>query len=191
MKSQGESLKKDTREILLDSAYETFYQYGYQGANIASILKEVGINKGSMYYFFKSKKALGLAVADERIRRNLNAKYHSLLQETDSYLALFNTLESAPDSLKYGCPLNKMSQEMLYIDDDFKKMLSSVYDDFETAVENIITKSVEEGVIPACDAKAAARLIIASYEGALMIYHLNRDRVQYADILQTLKKQFM
>ena len=123
-------MKKDTRELLLNSGFDTFYKYGYQGSNIASILKDVGINKGSMYHFFKSKKELGLAVIDERIRRNLIVKYTIVLESEQPFDKLFETLTQAPKLLKYGCPLNKMSQEMIYLDEDFSKMLGSVYDEF-------------------------------------------------------------
>ena len=41
-------MKKNTRELLLDSAFQTFYKQGFQGANIARILSDVGINKSSM-----------------------------------------------------------------------------------------------------------------------------------------------
>ena len=165
-------MKKNTRELLLDSAFKTFYKQGFQGANIATILNDVGINKGSMYHFFKSKKELGLAVVKERIELKLIEKYSKIknLQE------LFNTLKSAPKTLTYGCPLNKMSQEMIYLDNDFKKVLTEVYLTFETLISNI-TKS-----------KSKAQLIIATYKGALMIYHLNQNREQFKDILFELER---
>jgi len=165
-------MKKNTRELLLDSAFKTFYKQGFQGANIATILNDVGINKGSMYHFFKSKKELGLAVVKERIELKLIEKYSKIknLQE------LFNTLKSAPKTLTYGCPLNKMSQEMIYLDNDFKKVLTEVYLTFETLISNI-TKS-----------KSKAQLIITTYEGALMIYHLNQNREQFKDILFELER---
>ena len=70
--------KQNTRELLLDSAFQSFYKHGFQGANIGTILTEVGINKGSMYHFFKSKKALGLAVIKERIEQKLLQKYNCI-----------------------------------------------------------------------------------------------------------------
>lgn len=184
-------MKKDTRELLIDSAFSSFYKNGYQGAKIAEILKEVGINKGSMYHFFKSKKELGLAVVDERIRKNIKTKYEQVLESQTPYSTLFEILRSSPDTLVFGCPLNKMSQEMVYIDEDFKKLLSSVYKDFEQAIENILVKAISVMEIAECDTKATARLIIASYEGALMIYHLNQDRKQYERVLNILEKQFL
>jgi len=183
-------VKKDTRELLIDSAFSSFYKNGYQGANIAEILREVGINKGSMYHFFKSKQELGLAVADERIRKNIKVKYEKILESQTPYSTLFEVLRSSPDTLIFGCPLNKMSQEMIYIDVDFKKLLSSVYKDFEKSIDNILLKAVSIGEIPECDTEVTARLIIASYEGALMIYHLNQDRSQYGQVLDMLEQQF-
>ena len=41
-------MKKNTRELLLGSAFQTFYKHSFQGANIATILTDVGINKESM-----------------------------------------------------------------------------------------------------------------------------------------------
>ena len=175
--------KQNTRELLLDSAFQTFYKQGFQGANIASILADVGINKGSMYHFFNSKKELGLAVVKERIERNIVHKYSKILEEEQSFKNLFKALSSAPKTLPYGCPLNKFSQEMIYIDDEFKTLLSGAYAVFESLIIKILEK---ENIN---DAQTKARLIIASYEGALMIYHLNQDREAFRAVLSTLQEQ--
>lgn len=182
-------MKKETRERLIDSAFAIFYKQGYQGANIATILQDVNINKGSMYHFFKSKKELGLAVVDERIRKNIITKYQAVLENNRPYMTLFEILRSSPDTLIYGCPLNKMSQEMLYIDKEFKNVLTSVYQDFESCIANILEKAITLGEIDNCDTQVRARLIIAGYEGALMIYHLNQNRNQYNGVIDALKEQ--
>jgi TetR/AcrR family transcriptional repressor of nem operon len=176
---------KDTRELLLDSAATSFYKHGYQGANIAAILKEVGINKGSMYHFFKSKKALALAVIKERIERNLMTKYDAVLAKEHTLKSMFDTLRSAPETLVYGCPLNKMSQEMVYLDDDFKSLLSEVYKNFENVIELILRKAKIK------DASQKAKLIIATYEGALMSYHLTQNKEQFREILTTLEESLV
>ena len=177
--------KQNTRELLLDSAFNTFYKHGFQGANIANILNDVGINKGSMYHFFKSKKELGLAVVTERIESKILKKYEEVLKQNEAVKHLFDTLHSAPETLAYGCPLNKMSQEMLYIDDEFKVLLSKVYLSFEEVIEKILEK---EKVV---EAKSKAKLIIATYEGALMIYHLNQNKLEFREVLSSLEKQIL
>jgi len=182
-------MKKETRELLLDSAFNEFYQNGYQGASVAAILAEVGINKGSMYHFFKSKKALALAVIKERISNKIENKYTKVLEADESFLLLFKTLHSALDTLVYGCPLNKMSQEMVYIDKDFSDELSKVYETFESLINKILIKAVADNVISANNTLSNARLIISSYEGALMMYHLNKDEEAFIQVLQSIEKQ--
>lgn len=175
--------KQNTRELLLDSAFNTFYKHGFQGANIANILNDVGINKGSMYHFFKSKKELGLAVITERIEVKILNKYEEVLKKEEAIKHLFDTLRTAPETLAYGCPLNKMSQEMLYINEEFKKVLSKVYLSFENIIEQILKKENLK------ETQAKAKLIIATYEGALMIYHLNQNKIEFREVINTLEKQ--
>lgn len=175
--------KQDTRDLLLDSAFNTIYKHGFQGANVADILTDVSINKGSMYHYFKSKKELALTVVVERIEQKILTKYTQVLNEEEAVVELFNTLRTAPEALPYGCPLGKLAQEMLYIDDDFKIVLSKVYSSFEQIIEKILEKKN----VP--NSKSNAKLIIATYEGALLIYHLNQKELEFKETLNSLEKQ--
>ena len=137
-------------------------------------LNDVGINKGSMYHFFKSKKDLGLAVVKERIERELVEKYAVI----PTVKALFDTLCDAPTTLPYGCPLNKMSQEMRYLDADFQRVLGEAYATFERVVREILEREgIEESGLK-------AKQIIATYEGVLMIYHLDGDRESFVRVIR-------
>ena len=182
-------MKNRTRELLLDSGFKEFYKNGYQGASVATILQEVGINKGSMYHFFKSKKVLALGVIRERIYPNLELKYRKILEDDNSFVLLFETLQAAVDTLPYGCPLNKMSQEMVYLDRDFYEELSKVYLMFEALVEKILIKAQKEKIISPADTLTMARLIISTYEGALMMYHLNRDKSIFESVITDLQNR--
>ena len=179
--------KKDTRELLLNSAFKIFYRQGFQGSNILEILSDANINKGSMYYYFKSKNDLGIAVIQERIQKKIENKYTEILNNENIIDTLFESLQQAPETLIYGCPLNKMSQEMSYIDKNFQLALSKVYAKFEDLIEQILSKAIKNNEINNCDIKNTAKLIIATYEGGLMIYHLNHDKQAFVDILNTLK----
>ncbi|MEU9377111.1 ScbR family autoregulator-binding transcription factor [Streptomyces sp. NPDC048255] len=59
-------LKQDravrTREALLHAAAEEFDEKGYTGALVNSILERAGLTAGAMYFHFKSKEALAVAV---------------------------------------------------------------------------------------------------------------------------------
>ena len=48
--------KKDTKDLLLEITFDEVYTYGYQGASVLKILEKAGLNKGSLYHYFKNKK---------------------------------------------------------------------------------------------------------------------------------------
>src|SRR5262249_36090580 len=54
----------DTRERLLRTAMQLFWEEGYGSTSIADILQAAKVNSGSLYYFFPTKQDLLLAVLD-------------------------------------------------------------------------------------------------------------------------------
>ena len=61
--SRGEPEK--TRAAILKSALEEFAQEGVTGARTDEIARRAGVNKALLYYYFKDKEGLYLAVLDE------------------------------------------------------------------------------------------------------------------------------
>ena len=53
---QFKDIRKEKRQLILDSALIVFAQKGYHGASIAHIAKEAGISKGLIYNYFSSKE---------------------------------------------------------------------------------------------------------------------------------------
>jgi AcrR family transcriptional regulator len=51
-----------TREALLRAGAEVFDEYGYAGAGITRILERAGVTAGALYFHFKSKEGLALAI---------------------------------------------------------------------------------------------------------------------------------
>lgn len=51
-----ENLNEDKKQIILNAGFRIFGEYGYSKASIEDIVKEAGISKGSLFYYFGSKK---------------------------------------------------------------------------------------------------------------------------------------
>jgi len=62
---------------ILDVILEEFARKGYQRASTNAILEKAGIPKGTLFYFFGSKKEVFLYVVDSAIQRLINI-YKSL-----------------------------------------------------------------------------------------------------------------
>ncbi|MBC7298802.1 MAG: helix-turn-helix transcriptional regulator, partial [Demequina sp.] len=54
----------DKRERLADAALHLAYRHGFASTSIADIAEHAGVASGSVYYYFKTKDDVGLAVVD-------------------------------------------------------------------------------------------------------------------------------
>ena len=57
-----ENLETERKEALLETARAEFTEKGYDAASLNVIVREAGISKGSLYYYFEDKTDLYLAV---------------------------------------------------------------------------------------------------------------------------------
>ena len=60
---------KPDQERILDIILEEFAENGYQRASTNAIVQKAGIPKGTLFYYFGSKKAMFLYTLDEAVKR--------------------------------------------------------------------------------------------------------------------------
>lgn len=66
----------DTRNRILAAAARLFHERGFEATGVATILREVGVNSGSLYHFFPSKEALLVGV----LERHLESLHSTILE---------------------------------------------------------------------------------------------------------------
>jgi AcrR family transcriptional regulator len=71
-KKQIAGIRKEKRELILETALEVFATYGYHGASISMIAQHAGIAKGLLYNYFESKEELLKAVVSDGFKDFLN-----------------------------------------------------------------------------------------------------------------------
>ena len=62
VKTMDSPVAAPTRDRLVETARQLFLTKGYEATGIAEILRKAEVNSGSLYYLFKTKEALLLAV---------------------------------------------------------------------------------------------------------------------------------
>ena len=65
----------DTKEYIIDKAYELFMNSSYEGVSISDISKAVELTKGALYHHFESKEAIFKAVIDKYLIIRINNTY--------------------------------------------------------------------------------------------------------------------
>ncbi len=79
--AQNKAVENKTRHLLIAGAFREFCAAGYSGTNINRIVDKANITKGALYYYFKSKKELALAVVDDIVIARLESQWLGPLQK--------------------------------------------------------------------------------------------------------------
>jgi TetR/AcrR family transcriptional regulator, transcriptional repressor for nem operon len=179
---------KGTRQRLIDEAYEEIYSKGYQGASLNDILKNAGVHKGSMYYFFSSKKELAIASITEKMSARFEERYGLLVSKGEGVLQkLISTLkDTSLRDFSRGCPLLNLVQEMSNLDIDFDMALKAVYVQFKTVVKSVLDRAIELRELKPCDTMRLASFIIIVVEGAIFAAKASGDEKEYISAIEEL-----
>lgn len=107
--------KTDKRVRLIEAAKILIHQQGFNLTTLADIAQEADVPLGNVYYYFKTKEAIGEAVIEKRAAEiteflsrldemnDAKAKLSSLLQFTAEELEL---------TARFGCPVGGLCQEL-------------------------------------------------------------------------------
>jgi TetR/AcrR family transcriptional regulator, transcriptional repressor for nem operon len=183
-----------TRDTILDAAHGEIHRQGFQAASIASILAKTGLTKGALYHHFPAKHDLGLAVIEEIISAGMQAMVFDPLRESDDPLTtLLEVIERKGEtadleSVRLGCPLNNLMQEMSPLNDEFKNRLLAVLKLWQESVADALRRAQTQGRIRKdVDSMAAALFIVASWEGCVGVAKNMQSVQAYRVCMQQLR----
>ncbi len=159
-----------TRERLLQAASREIYRSGFQSASLDTILSSAGVTKGALYHHFKNKEALGYAVVEEVISRNVRRTWVEPLRSVkDPIGALIGIVRDIPvrsGDVCGGCELNNLAQEMSPLDAGFRKRLEAIFDAWREAAASVLRQGQLHGSVRRdVEPTDAAGLLIAMVEG--------------------------
>src|SRR5688572_13922460 len=107
--------KTDKRIRLIEAAMVLIHQHGFNLTTLAYIAQEADVPLGNVYYYFKTKEAIGEAVI-ERHASWYTERLSKLNDIADPMMRLFAFMESTPEELdrtaRYGCAIGGLCQEL-------------------------------------------------------------------------------
>ncbi|RFZ91712.1 TetR/AcrR family transcriptional regulator [Mucilaginibacter conchicola] len=162
----------ETRQMILQRSFELIYRQGYQATSIDNILATTQVTKGAFFYHFKSKDDMGLAMINEILYPGMYASLVTPLLKAGNpvneiYQMMRTVLLKVPFlQAKYGCPAINMIDEMAPLNDDFRKALVRLTQQWQNAIAQCLEQGKETGEVRGnVNTENAACFIVAGYGG--------------------------
>jgi len=181
--------QKLSSEQMLNTCALQFKAHGYAGTSMEMLAKACGMSKASFYYYAPNKEALLLKVL-EHTHQYLNQQLFTLndFNEVDPITQFENMHRKAIQFFSYeikGCLVGIISLEASSISEQILQKIRDIFQDWQNAFYQLFKQNLDENT-----AQNLAKISVADYEGAILMYRLNND-LFYLDqiksrILQTL-----
>lgn len=169
-----------TRDRLVGTARELFLVKGYEATGIAEILREAGVNSGSLYYFFKTKEDLLLAVLDQYVEMlhpcvidpafsHVGDPIERIFAVLDGYRKMLQMTEC-----RQGCPIGNLALEMSEKSDAVRQKIALNFENWRKAIRQCLFDASDR--LPKdLDVDKLSTFILTVMEGAVMQARAHRD----------------
>ncbi|KAJ49985.1 TetR/AcrR family transcriptional repressor of lmrAB and yxaGH operons [Clostridium tetanomorphum] len=176
---------EQAKQCLIEIASKLFLKNGYSNTGINEILQEANMSKGSFYFYFSSKKELGIEVA-KYYGKALLINWLEPLSNNSWDIFVHKMVSDIKSSVStgnyFGCPIAVLGLEIAFIEDN----LSEAYATAITKLINIFSKSLQVSGLSKDKADIIAKKAFALYEGHILYYRICKDESAFDCILNDL-----
>lgn len=188
MKSKGEA----TRDKILETAAGLIHRKGFGATSINDVLEATGLKKGSLYFHFPGKDALGLAILEKARTGFLEFLDASLTGTTpgeclDNFFAIVVETHKGTGFVG-GCIFGNVALEMGDTESQFAPFIEKVFEEWIERVEKVIATAQVFGEVRSdLPADLLTHHIIAAIEGGIMLSRLKKNEKPLRDALDAMK----
>ena len=166
-------VSEERKDQILDAASEVFAEKGVHEARMDDIVKESGLRKGTLYWYFKSKDEIIISIFERLFSRELADLDNLVSDDSPAADRLLRYAERISKDVFRLLPFAPIAYEFLslafrrkYFREAFKIYLNN---HMEILVP-IIQQGVASGEFRRVDAHEAAIAIGAIFEGTLLLW---------------------
>lgn len=153
--------KEQTKIRIGDAAMQCFARYGLEKTTLDDIAKMIGLNKSSLYYYYKNKEDIFIEAAIEEGERYISALQIETAQKKGIENKVWYYMLSRFEYYKNILNMNKVSTETLNkILPRFFELYDGMMKREKKFLSGLIDQAVKDGEIGPCKSKDVASVLI-------------------------------
>lgn len=188
-------MNADTRQRIVTTALELFWEKGFQSTSISDILSRTQLHSGSLYHFFPGKQDVLVAVL-EAYRDGieewlLKPAWNGVDDPVERVFALLNGYRTqlVTTDCTYGCPIGNLALEISEPDPKIRELLAVNFANWTSAIERCLDAAGDR--LPRdLDRRRLAEFTLTVMEGAIMQARTYRDIASFDRNVAVLRAHF-
>ena len=183
------TVKAEREEQILEAAMLCFARKGYHVTTMDDIAAELPFSKGLLYYYFKTKRDLFLAILDSWMEESLADWDEEMISDETATVQLQQCLDYGVGLLTRSTDLARVEFEFyaeLGRDPTISKTLQSLFAAFRAAIKAILDRGIASGEFRAVNTDTLAAVVFGIFEGLSLQAVVEPDVVNWETIGQEL-----
>ena len=179
----------------MEAARVLFWDQGYHATSLAEIAARAGVHNGSLYYFFRTKDDLLVAVL-ERYLEILRPVLMDPLNEsvTDPLERIFGLLEGYRTGLEMsgftkGCPIGNLALEVGDTHPAARAKIAENFSGWQQCIRQWLDQ-LDDRLAPDVDRAGVAQFVLTVMEGAVMQARIYRTLAPFDGAVAQLRRYF-
>jgi TetR/AcrR family transcriptional repressor of nem operon len=188
-------MNADTRNRIVMTALDLFWEKGFQSTSVADILSRSQVHSGSLYHFFPGKMDVLAAVLeayrdgiDQWLLKPAWSGVDDPIERIFALLAGYRTQLVTTDC-SYGCPIGSLALELHEPDPGIRDLLVANFANWTQAIARCLDEAGDR--LPAgLDRRRLAEFTLTVMEGAIMQARTYRDIASFDRNIAVLRDHF-
>jgi AcrR family transcriptional regulator len=163
----------DKRTRIVDTAARLVHEHGFGNTSLADIARESDVPLGNIYYYFKTKDAIGEALVEKRAGAHAEvfAAWEAALEPKARVEAFIQaTIESRDVVALSGCPIGTLCSELHKDGGPLAERAATLFADLLKWLE-VQFKAMGKGA----DSRDLAFHLLSAVQGASLLAHTFHD----------------
>lgn len=173
--------------LILNSAIKVFSKKGFEAARMEDIAKTAKLSVGGVYWYYKSKEEIIIAIMEQLIDKDVK-DLRALLEaegsvraRLEAYISL--SIEAAQEYIPITYELYSLAHRNAKVKNHIRTFLQT----YHSVLEQFIQQGIDRKEFKSANAREAALTLASLYEGTLELTMLDPERV---DAKKTLLSSF-
>jgi len=175
----------ERQEQILDAAEKVFSERGLSGARMDDIVEESGLSKGALYWYYKSKDAVILALMERILERELRQAAKLVESPGTAGERLQSLMRLALADIADLGRLLPLAYEFLAMasrSSSVRQAMATYYQRYAKLLSELIQQGIDSGEFAELDVEQAALSVIALAEGLALVWFAASDRRNLRDL---------
>lgn len=180
--------EQDTKAQILDTATAVFAQKGFAKASMNDIVRASGLSKGGIYWHFKSKDDIIIAIFDEYFGTQTTQLDEILAEEGSATSRLMQLVDLAGKGSKTWVTQFPFPMEFYALaarDEALKKRMLQYFGDYKERLVGLVRQGMANGEFRTVDPTEAVVALEGLFEGILLLWAMDPTQFDFSRQVKT------